>query len=86
MGICACAEEESQETYVSGDYVYCLLEDGTAEITRYYGNEKELSIPEQLDGNTITSIGNSALFCCGKLTSVSIPDSVTSIGDRAFST
>ena len=30
------------------------------------------------------TIGNGAFFCCGKLTSVTIPDSVTEIGPRAF--
>ena len=35
--------------------------------------------------NTITSIGNSAFWCCYSLTSITIPNSVTSIGGNAFS-
>ncbi|MBQ1177366.1 MAG: leucine-rich repeat protein, partial [Paludibacteraceae bacterium] len=32
----------------------------------------------------ITSIGDEAFYDCGELTSVTIPNSVTSIGSRAF--
>ena len=44
----------------------------------------ELVIPSSYQGKPVTSIGSSAFYSCGKLTSVTIPDSVTSIGDRAF--
>ena len=83
-GICVCAEEEPQETYTSGDYEYSLLEDGTVEIVKYKGRDQELSIPEQLDGNTVTAIGDEAFIWNYNLASVKIPDSVTFIGDRAF--
>ena len=36
-------------------------------------------------GNSVTDIGEDAFCYCKKLTSVVIPDSVTSIGDGAFS-
>jgi hypothetical protein len=35
-------------------------------------------------GNSVTSIGESAFWCCSGLTSVTIPNSVTSIGESAF--
>ena len=87
--MCACwtgvlAEDEERETFTSGDYEYALLDDGTIEITTYYGSANRLAIPAKLDGKTVTSIGDSAFYLCTSLTSVSIPDSVTSIGDRAF--
>ncbi|MCC8078314.1 MAG: leucine-rich repeat domain-containing protein [Oscillospiraceae bacterium] len=34
--------------------------------------------------NGVTSIGDSAFYCCTGLTSVTIPDSITSIGDESF--
>jgi hypothetical protein len=34
--------------------------------------------------NSVTSIGDSAFYCCSGLISISIPNSVTSIGDSAF--
>ena len=45
----------------------------------------ELVIPSSYQGKPVTSIGSSAFYSCGKLTSVTIPDSVTSIGDGVFS-
>ncbi len=43
-----------------------------------------LDIPNQINGVTITKIGDEAFKSNETLTEVTIPDSVTSIGDRAF--
>ena len=81
----ACAEGTEPATYTSSDYEYTLLDDGTAEITGYNGNDKNLTIPDQLDGHPVAAIGDSAFSFCSSLTSVSIPDSVTEIGANPFS-
>ena len=78
---CALGITVSAET--SGDFKYSIT-DNNATITGYYGSATELIIPSQLDGYTVTSIGNSAFSYKTKLKSVTIPDSVTSIGNRAF--
>ncbi len=75
----------AEETVNSGDYTYRLLPDGAAEITEYRGKAKSLDIPSQLDGHTVTSIGESAFVWCNALTSVTIPEGVTTISDYAFS-
>ncbi|MBQ2955232.1 MAG: leucine-rich repeat domain-containing protein, partial [Clostridia bacterium] len=80
---CASAEEEPIE-YTSGDFAYILRKDGTAEITDYSGEADTLSIPDTIDGYSVTSIGDYAFSDCFGLTEVSIPDSVTSIVDYAF--
>ncbi|MCD8026399.1 MAG: leucine-rich repeat domain-containing protein, partial [Clostridiales bacterium] len=64
----------------SDDYEYEILTDGTAEITGYTGEATDLEITSAIDGYTVTSIGDSAFEDCDSLTSVTIPDSVTSIG------
>ena len=69
----------------SGDREYIVLDDGTAEITCYDDRQVDVpEIPSQLDGYTVTGIGNDAISCYYELTSVTIPDSVTVIGDWAF--
>lgn len=65
-------------------FSYDVLEDGTAAITEYRGIETDLTIPSEIDGNTVTNIGNNAFAYNATLTSLTIPDSVTSIGNIAF--
>ncbi len=59
--------------------------DGTATITKYRGTSKAIVIPNELDGLTVTGIGDVAFYGKG-LTNVVIPNNVTSIGDNAFDT
>ena len=72
----------SAETY--GDYEYSVLDNGTVEITKYNGNESNVTIPSSINGKKVTSIGEYAFFECTSLTSITIPDGVTSIGNYAF--
>ena len=67
----------SQNGYMDGDFVYA---DGTkVNLIMYIGNSNHVTIP-----STVTTI--SGAFCnYSDLTSVTIPNSVTSIGDYAFS-
>ena len=87
--VCACwtgavAEDEERETFTVGDYEYALLDDGTVEITGYNGKAEKLTIPNMLNGKKVTSIGDNAFSGCSFLISITIPDSVTSIGDSVF--
>lgn len=67
----------------SGDYEYIILDDGTAEITKYNGNATELVIPTELDGNKVSSIGKFSFEKNSSITSLTIPSGIT-IGDNAF--
>ena len=78
------------DTETVGGYTWTYRINGdTAEIHNngYHAISPEptgtVTIPSTLGGKPVTSIGSSAL-CCSGLTSVTIPDSVTSIGDFAF--
>ena len=78
------AEEKKPKTFTRGNWEYTIKEDGTTAIVKYYGSDSDLVIPDQLDGKTVTGIGDSAFSFRSSLISVTIPDSVTSIGDNPF--
>lgn len=86
MGI----EVSAYDFEADGIYYGYNASDQTAYVT--YGTEKysgNVVIPESVTYNgrtmSVTSIGPIAFEYCNDLYSVSIPNSVTSIGDRAFS-
>lgn len=81
------AEKYLKETdfkYQLEDYAYTVLENGTLEITGYYGEDDIVTIPSEIGGRTVTSIGEYSFYLNDKITSVIIPDSVTQIGRDAF--
>ena len=56
---------------------------GTLTITGYDGPAGAVSIPAAVNGLPVTSIGDKAFGSCTNLTNVTIPASITSIGQRA---
>lgn len=81
-------KQTQAETY--GNYEYEILEDGTVEITGYYGNDSDLSIPQTINNRSVTQIGDHAFDHADSddelinLLSVTIPNGVTSVGEDAF--
>lgn len=67
-----------------GDFEYKVLDDGTVEISNYSGSAEELTIPEVLDGYTVSSIGSMAFINCTSLTDITIGDNITTIKMLAF--
>ena len=78
------AEENDTGPFTSGDYRYILQEDGTAKIVHYSGSAVELVIPEELDGYSVTAIGERAFGGCHTLADVTIPDCVTDLVNNPF--
>ena len=68
----------------SGDYQYILLTDGTAELTNYTAYAEFLTVPAQIDGHAVTSIGSEAFINSEFLSSIILPDCLTTIGNWAF--
>ena len=79
------AEGEGQEyTYTDSAAFTC---DAAGVITAYTGDRtvKELVVPQIVNGVTVTGIGADVFKDMAKLEFAAIPDTVTSIGDFAFS-
>ena len=68
---------------VSGDYEYKALSDGTVKITKYKGKASNLTVPDKLNGKTVSAIGDQAFYQCD-LKTVTIPKSVKTLGADSF--
>lgn len=70
----------SEECY---GYTYRFLTENTIAITDYKGYDTEVAIPSKIDGYTVTSVEN---FDTTKTKKITLPETVTTIGDSAFAT
>lgn len=73
----------------SGNFKYEIKGNGTATITGYSGaSDENIIIPQMVDGYTVAAIGDKAFYKDGKNKeigiSVTLPETVQSIGDFAF--
>ncbi len=76
------------------DFMYCDNGDGTCKIYDYIGTSEKVIIPESINGLTVTEIysgafgsidlGENGGISDSKITSISIPKTITSIGDFVF--
>ena len=66
-----------------GDYRY-TVENEKVTITKYSGEEADITVPESIKGMPVVAIGNSAFHGCKSIKSLIIPDSVLKIDSLAF--
>jgi hypothetical protein len=66
-------------------FKYTTLEDGTIEVTEFYGKGSVLYMPKKIDGKTITSIGERTFKDSTQLERIYIPKTVTKIAEWGFS-
>ncbi len=78
------AKAEEDTTLIFGDYSYEILEDNTLCITGYTGSGGDVSIPSEIDGKTVSTLGDELFWCMESITSVALPDSLEYIGARVF--
>ena len=71
-------------TAVQAQFNYATNNDGTITITKYTGSNTVVNIPSTINGMSVTSIGDEAFGDCYRLTSVTIPESVTTVVKDAF--
>lgn len=86
-------EEESNPVYLpddkkpeilkSGDYSYWIRDGKEAVLADYSGDEEVVEIPSEIDGYTVTKIGDDA-FSQKEMKCLIFPDSISEIGERAF--
>ncbi len=81
-----CGAKRNENTIIEAlpiNFTY-TISNGQATITGYTGNGGDVVIPSSIDGYPVATINKYAFENCWGLTSVTIPDSVTSIGSWAF--
>ena len=77
------SDESSKETLTSGDYSYTLDGDN-ATITKYNGSETAVTIPDKLDGHTVTTLGSGTFATKDMIASITIPATVDTINSSCF--
>ena len=70
------ASAASEGTTAEG-FVWEENEDGDVIITKYNGEGRDVVVPNEIDGKTVTEIGNDAFEFNSRLTSVTIESGVT---------
>jgi len=72
------------DTYLYDCWEY-EIHDGSVRLIICWGQSKtEITIPEEINGRPVTTIGNMAFYYAKRLESIHIPSSVTCIEDGAF--
>ncbi len=74
----------SEDDLTYGDFQYKIEDDNSCTITDYDGMASSLSIPSTINGHTVKQIDTGALSDNRIITSVTIPNGVTTIGFSAF--
>lgn len=73
------------EEKTSGDFTYVVQNDNTVKITDYNGNAKDVVIPSEIDGKSVTALGRYAFnYEKEEVVNITIPGSVEVIENQAI--
>ncbi|SHK66092.1 leucine-rich repeat protein [Hespellia stercorisuis] len=75
---------QAAETTYSEGHFYYHVHDGYMSISGYLGRETEVVIPSNIAGKPVSEIEDHAFDGCNTLKSITVPDTVTRIGESAF--
>ena len=78
-------EDVEMTAMAASDFTVEILNGGGVSITGYNGSATNLTIPEKINGREVLAIGYSAFYNNQRLTSVTLPSTLQTIGDYAFS-
>ena len=74
----------ADDNLVSGDFKYSVLDDGTVEISKYVGNDSDVTIPDEIDEKKVTSIGKGAFENNISIKNIEMSNNILSIYDGAY--
>ena len=79
----ALQNEVYADDYIHGYFIY-TIEDDSVTITDYTGSESIVTIPAMIGGNPVNTIATGAFADSESVTTVSLPETITSIQAGAF--
>jgi Leucine-rich repeat (LRR) protein len=81
---CDVAEKIAESAYTDASLFEYKVNNKKVTITGYIGTEADVIIPAQIDGYPVTTIGKEAFQDNDILTSVVVPEGVTTLEERSF--
>lgn len=77
-------DEKSKMTAMSNGFKYYILDDGTANINDYVGEETNIVVPAIINGYKVSTIGFYAFYGNNTIEKVTISDGIETIKEGAF--
>ncbi len=91
IGVCTAVPLTANAVYINyenrknDNFEYVFFKDeGCIGVYSYTGKESEVVIPETIDGYPVTKIGAPMFEGCDFVTKISVPDTITEVGEDTF--
>ena len=78
----------ASDNITEGDFVFTENSDGTLTALSYIGNATEISVPDVVDGKTVTHIGSGFIQyenVANSIKKITLPETITDLDEFAFS-